>query len=275
MLSEQQVQTFHEQGFLLGPRVLSDEQVDLLRGEIERVIANADRAGVPQPAMLRNMGDEERPVWQIVNIWQASEPFEQLMRDESVVGMIAQLMDEPRAVRMWHDQIQYKPAQKGGVNWWHQDSIYWPVMREKDRQVTAWVALDDVDADNGCMSMVAGSHRWGDQIAHLHRMRDELGLKNYLDLNVDHRGEPVALHTCPVRAGHVHFHHALTWHGSQANTSGRPRRAIALHYMSDPVSFDASGDHPLKRMIDAQDNEPIRGDAFPVVWSADQAVARA
>ena len=29
-----------------------------------------------------------------------------------------------------------------------------------ESQVTAWVALDDADANNGCMSMVAGSHRW-------------------------------------------------------------------------------------------------------------------
>jgi ectoine hydroxylase-related dioxygenase (phytanoyl-CoA dioxygenase family) len=36
----------------------------------------------------------------------------------------------------------------------------------------------------------------------------------------------------PVRKGEVSFHHSMTWHGSHENRSDRPRRAIALHFMT-------------------------------------------
>ena len=71
---------------------------------------------------------------------------------------------------------------------------------------------------------------------------------------------------CPVRAGEVHFHHSLTWHGSHANTSGRPRRAIALHYMTQDTHFVASGDHIMKPYVKVADGELMAGDAFLLVY---------
>ena len=42
---------------------------------------------------------------------------------------------------------------------WHQDLTYWGL--EPPQAVTAWLAIDDVDIDNGCMRVVPGSHRQG------------------------------------------------------------------------------------------------------------------
>ena len=70
MLEQTQVDTFREKGFLLGNRVLSDEQVDELREELARVIDDYERDDVAQPVRIANLGGkEESPVWQIVNIW--------------------------------------------------------------------------------------------------------------------------------------------------------------------------------------------------------------
>jgi hypothetical protein len=41
--------------------------------------------------------------------------------------MIAQLMGTD-TVRVWHDQVQIKPARIGGPTVWHQDHPYWPVI---------------------------------------------------------------------------------------------------------------------------------------------------
>jgi ectoine hydroxylase-related dioxygenase (phytanoyl-CoA dioxygenase family) len=41
---------------------------------------------------------------------------------------------------------------------WHQDLAYWPVTPDP-RTASFWLALDDTDLDNGCLSFVAGSHR--------------------------------------------------------------------------------------------------------------------
>ena len=258
MLTPAQIEQFQAQGFLLGSPVLTDAQVEELRAEIDRVIRDKDRS-VPQPVMLHNFAKDPGTVlWQIVNISDASPPFAALVRHPVIAAEVAQLTGA-RELRLWHDQIQYKIAGKGGVNMWHQDWPYWGIL-DAPHQVTAWVALDDVDAANGCMSMVPGSHRWGRQIEFLQ------GLKSFDAMPAQFDGHPLAVRLCPVRKGSVHYHHALTWHGSPANTSPRPRRAIALHYMTEQTRYVAAGNHPMKKFVEVADGVPLAGTRFPVVW---------
>ncbi len=264
MLSEEKVQQFKANGFVNGGKVLDDGTVDALRDEIMRVIDQRDQSNVRQPLLLHNLSrDDNAPVWQIVNIWEASEPFHKLVYQPEIVSSIAQLM-EASEVRLWHDQIQYKPAKIGGVNMWHQDSPYWPILTPMTSEITAWVALDDVAEDNGCMSMVPGSYLWGNNIDFLHT------LKSYDAMPGEFDGHALKVVTCPVNKGEVHFHHALTWHGSGANSSGRPRRAIALHYMSGETHYTASGNHVMKPFVTVQDGEKLQGSAFPQVYPLPQ-----
>ncbi len=258
MLTKEQISEFQANGYLRGATVLTEAEVEELRAELARVIEQAGRPDVPQPVSLRNLTGGERPVWQIVNIWEASEPYKRLIANPTVTGEIAQLTGA-QTLRIWHDQIQYKPAETGGVNMWHQDAPLWPILAPMT-EVTAWVALDDVDPENGCMSMVPGSHLWGNHMADLAK------LKLFTDMPSEYDGHPVSVRTCPVRKGEVHYHHALTWHGSPSNTSGRPRRAIALHYMTDKTCYVASGDHLMKPFVEVADGEVMRGEHFPIVW---------
>ena len=258
MLTNDQIALFKSQGFLKGGRVLTDAQVEELRAELERVIRDKD-APVPQPVLLHNFSrDPASCIWQIVNIWEASKPFHNLVRNRQVSEEIAQLTDAAE-LRVWHDQVQYKPAGIGGVNMWHQDFPYWPLLRAPS-EVTAWVALDDVDEGNGCMSMVPGSHLWGNQIQLLH------GLKQFDAMPKSFESHKVEVRLCPVGKGEVHFHHSLTWHGSHANTSGRPRRALAIHYMTQETRYAAAGNHVMKQFVKVGDDEMLQGEHFPLVW---------
>jgi ectoine hydroxylase-related dioxygenase (phytanoyl-CoA dioxygenase family) len=142
---------------------------------------------------------------------------------------------------------------------WHQDAPYWPILAPMT-EVSAWVALDDADVDNGCMSMVPGSHLWGNNIDFIHT------LKNFEDMPSHFNGHEIQVVVCPVKKGEVHFHHALTWHGSHANTSGRPRRAIALHCMTQETRYVASGNHVMKPFVEVADGEMMRGKAFPRIY---------
>jgi phytanoyl-CoA hydroxylase len=270
MLSESQIAAFGRDGFVKGFKVLTDAQVETLRAEVLRVIEQRDRADVKQPVMCHNMGKPDAPVWQIVNIWMASAPFNELVHNRNVARETSQLQDAT-ALRLWHDQIQFKPAGQGGVNMWHQDSPYWGILTPKDTQVTAWVALDDVDEENGCMWMVPGSHRWGNAIEFLHT------LKAFEDMNAvqEFKGNRMEIRPCPVKKGEVHFHHSLTWHGSNANRSNRPRRAIALHFMTQDTRYTAGGGHVMKPFVKVADGQPLEGDAFPIVWQRAVELARA
>lgn len=260
MLNHTQMAQFETNGFVVGGRILDDAQLAELRSELDRVIANRDGGG-RQPVLLHNMSQRaDTTIWQIVNIWEASDAFKALVRNRRVAEEVAQLT-AARELRVWHDQIQYKPAGAGGVNMWHQDWPYWGLL-SGPTQVTAWVALDDVDEANGCMSMVPGSHLWGKQIEFLHQIKD------FKAMPASFNGHPLTVNPCPVPAGAVHYHHSLTWHGSPANTSQRPRRALAIHLMTGDTRYVAAGNHCMKPFVDVADGAVLCGQHFPQVWPA-------
>ena len=194
MLTEAQIAFFKANGFVNGGQVLSEAEVDELRAELERVIADKEAEDKPQPVRIVNLvGDEAHPVWQIVNIWMASEPYKRLTSHPQITKGLAQLTDATE-LRIWHDQIQYKPAEIGGVNMWHQDAPLWPIIAPMT-EVTAWVALDDVDEANGCMSMIPGSHLWGNHIDFLNT------LENYQAMPDKFEGHALDIIRCPVKKG--------------------------------------------------------------------------
>ena len=254
MLSEADVRSFEERGFVTGGRVLEADAVDELRAELARVSAEQDATDGAKPVLDRDIGQERAPVQQVVNIWQASPAFRRLLQHPRIVAEVVQLTGA-RELRVWHDQIQYKPPRTGGTTHWHQDAPAWPVITP-DVQVTAWVALDDVDLDNGCMWMVSGSHRWG--TVSLPDPGEELP--------ATFGGHSVSAEPRPVLAGHVHYHHCLTWHASFPNRSGGPRRAIAIHYMPEQTRYVQEGEHPMKPFVQVQDGRQLTGDAFPQVY---------
>jgi len=261
MLNQEQLEKFGRDGFVLGSRLLPEDELQVLRDEVLRIVED-EKDGVQRehrPVRVVNMGGDNE-IWQIINVWEASEPFERLVHNATIAEEIAQLLPG-NEIRLWHDQIQYKPAGTGGVNMWHQDSPYW-ILQPKDVELTAWIALDDADEDNGCMSMVRGSHLWGDQIGEIHKIKSWDGIPS------EWNGHEMEVIPCPVPAGSVHFHHPFTWHGSPANRSGRPRRALALHFMTDaakPIP-GARSTHPMGQFIEGGDDEPVYGAHFPKIW---------
>lgn len=257
MLSERQVEDFHRDGFVTGGQVVDDAEIGQLRADLAQAIDGAvpDRRQVPVRCVDLN-GNEQRPVWQTVNMWQASGAFEELSSSATMVAEVAQLTGAEE-LRTWHDQIQYKPSEIGGTTDWHQDGPAWRIL-EPDVQVTAWVALDDVDEENGCLWMVPGSYTWGEVPLS--------GLSG--ELPPTYEGHEVGPVPRPMRGGHVHYRHCLAWHASFPNRSERPRRAIGFHYMPESARYVAAGDHIMKACVDADlaDGQMLAGAPFPRVY---------
>lgn len=260
MLTREQVASYNKQGFVATTEpLLSDAEVERLREALAEVIAGTAPG---KPVLLRNLagGDlqGDAVVIQIVNIWQAHPAFKEHAFRPDLVEMVAQLCPT-QALRIWHDQIQYKPPTVGSATRWHQDFPAWPVLSPAS-QCTAWVALDDVTLANGCLRFVPGSHKWGPQ---------KLGTGEDFSPQFDPAQLPpgAKVEAVPVEVpkGAVSFHHSLTWHGSAPNPSGNHRRAIAVHYMAGETRYVASGKHVMSPFIHVADGEPVSGDAFPVV----------
>ena len=286
MLKAAQIEEFHRQGFLNGGPVLTEDEVAELRDSLEAIMAKGPEGFGPEetkPVLFRDLGGGAdgkpgpNPVWQIVNIWEASPAFERLIYHPAIVHGISQLTGH-RDLQVWHDQIQYKPANHGGTTRWHQDAPLWPIIRPMT-PVSAWIPFDDADEENGCMWMVPGSHTWGNQMDFLRTQnqltqREEFGRLEGFTPPQDAAIKEVAARSWPVLKGEVSFHHSLTWHGSPANHSPRPRRAIAIHYMTGEAHYDAKGEHPMKQFVTLEDGAPMAqaGPHFPKVFQGGEPV---
>ncbi len=119
--------------------------------------------------------------------------------------------------------VVYKQPRSESVQFGlHQDS--WYLSSEPDSLLLAFVALDDMDRENGCLKVVPGSHRLPRQ--------STLALLPSGFVSVDGRAQgrpPDGAVALPMRRGSVAFLHGLTFHGSAPNRSAGPRRALIVH----------------------------------------------
>ncbi|GMK46788.1 hypothetical protein PghCCS26_39170 [Paenibacillus glycanilyticus] len=270
MLSQAQIAEFENNGFLKGGVVLNDDQVEELREELDKVM-NGET--VNKPVLNRNMLDSDSPydnmkmitsesVVQIVNIWLASDRYLQHAAHPVICEEVAQLCHS-NSLRIWHDQVQYKPPITGGPTNWHQDHPLWPIIQPADL-VSAWVALDDAVIENGCMWMVPGSHKWGNHQRYLANTPDFMPYHKQPEMLPNN----AVVNAVPfeIKKGQVGYHHCLTWHGSPNNRSEMKRRAIAVHYMPGHTRYEPVGEHVMLSYVNVKPGELLVGDHFPEVY---------
>ncbi|HWE37546.1 MAG TPA: phytanoyl-CoA dioxygenase family protein [Isosphaeraceae bacterium] len=258
-LSEEQVRSFHEQGFLGGVRVLDDAQVEALRGEL---------AGWSRPEHegrelwyeyhTNESSDPNTVLFHALGAWRIKPGFHDLLWNPAFTVPASQLLGG--AVRFWHDQLFCKPAKHGGVVAWHQDYSYWTRITPM-AHLTCWIALDDSKADNGCLQYVPGSHNWSllpitGLAGKMDAIRKVLDDDQWTRLN-----NPVAVE---LPKGYASFHHPLLIHGSFGNATDRPRRATVINAFRDGVRSDA--DEPLLDGVPAiSAGRPMEGRFFPLL----------
>ncbi|MBI4557691.1 MAG: phytanoyl-CoA dioxygenase family protein [Candidatus Hydrogenedentes bacterium] len=262
MLTEAQVQDFRENGFIVGPRIYTDAEADELRERMFTVHHGKSQGSAEANRNLLGDG-ADRVVIQIVNIWEADDLFRKHVYNEKICALTAQLIGYP-VLRVWHDQVQYKPPKVGGPTNWHQDHPYWPIIQPAEL-ISAWTALDDATIENGCMWMVPGSHKWGPHKGGTIGT-DDATFEPTPDLDALPNGIKIQRVPCEVKKGQVMFHHCLTWHGSPNNNSDRGRPAIAVHYMPGYTRFEPNGAHLMDKRVEVKPGEILQGKYFPTVW---------
>ncbi len=160
------------------------------------------------------------------------EAFRRFALDERLTELLSLLMDGERPL-LAVDQIFMKPPRHGSAKPYHQDNAYFQC-DPADQTITAWIALDDVSEENGCLRYIDGSHR-GPLLEH----RPIPGEAHHLTpdpTQIDLSRESLA----PVGKGGVVFHHSNTLHTSHRNESDRWRRAYATHWVSSNVTSRSS-----------------------------------
>lgn len=218
-LSDGQIASYNEKGHILLRSVASRDELELIRPEIDRVIAEAAVTNDTQG----RVDDYSSLFTQVTNIWRMSGRVEAFVCAERFAHIAAGLMGV-RGVRLYHDQALYKPA-GGKPTPWHQDQFYWPL--ETEHTVTMWMPLIDLTRDMGTMVFAGGSHRGGSLLEgsisdESHRVFDGL---------VSERGWKIE--SDDLRGGDATFHAGWTVHSAHPNRSGRVRKVLTVIYFAD------------------------------------------
>jgi len=122
-LSNEQLEFFHEYGYLKRIRILSDEQVEVLRGELAGLLdARGEERDLFYEYNSNESGDPNHVLFHALGAWRIAPGFHDLLWHPAFTIPAAQLLGG--AVRFWHDQLFCKPAHHGGVVAWHQDYSY-------------------------------------------------------------------------------------------------------------------------------------------------------
>jgi ectoine hydroxylase-related dioxygenase (phytanoyl-CoA dioxygenase family) len=165
VLTPAQIDAFRRDGFLVVPEAVSPAQLQALRAEIVGWIdeSRAHRAPFGPPTVdgrpRFDMGAEhtaDRPALRrINNPSDISAAYLEVMRASRMTDMVADLIGPD--VKFHHCKINLKLTGARTEVLYHQDFAYTP--HTNDDIVTALLFLDDIDATNGALTVVPGSHR--------------------------------------------------------------------------------------------------------------------
>lgn len=240
-LTDKQLQSYRDQGFVLLGTILDPPQLAVLQAEELRFrgycqLSLDDKQTVlPDGATLfRNQ----------LGLYSA------VVRDFVTHGPHLTCLQQLIGPNLcgWFNQFVTKmpePDLKKAEFPWHQDNGYADV--DPPTNLTVWCALVDTDKKNGCIWVIPGSHKLG-LLPH-----KGAGASWHQTVQTTEEGIPVRL-----RAGEAVAFSGCTLHRSKQNLTNRPRPAFFMQYadaqatlgkggspvMSGPNAFLVSGQIP-------------------------------
>lgn len=218
-LTADQVDQYQRDGFLFPLEVFDKNRVAAILDELEQARVVAHEKGLES---------------EIAKLLRASTHY--LLPFVSELARSLQLLDRVESILgpnilLWSAEFFIKGAHTDKIVSWHQDLTYWGLGETND-ELTAWLALSDVNVESGCMQFVAGSHH--QQIL---PHRDTFDTTNLLS-----RGQELAVDVADEDAvdvvlspGQVSFHHGRMFHASGPNCSAHDRIGLALRFLTPEV----------------------------------------
>ncbi|MBI1927605.1 phytanoyl-CoA dioxygenase family protein [Candidatus Poribacteria bacterium] len=213
-LTGEQIRHFNEKGFIFPLDVFSEDEIAAYRDYFSRLMEKAMKAGWNSYS---------------INGWQARCPgIYDLVTERRILNYVQELLGENLICWATHYFCKM-PGDTKQVSW-HQDASYWPLTPSKT--VTAWLAIDDSDIENGAMQFLPGSHRHG-QIAFERSAAEENNVLSQTVHAPEKYGDaPVSIE---LKAGQISLHADLLLHGSEPNPSSRRRCGLTIRFVPPEV----------------------------------------
>ena len=211
-------ETYETDGFVVIRKFLSPELLGSLKDNLDRYSRDVV-PGLPDGDAFYD--DRSRP-----------ETLKQLNRIQQD-PFFAEYLRHP-LWKMAAETLLGEPAWVHGAEWFnkppntqhptppHQDNYYFCL--KPPQVLTMWLALDDVDEENGCLRYIKGSHRQG---LRPHNRTRTLGFSQGIsDYDETDRTREIPV---PANPGDVLIHHGNTIHRADANRSTtRHRRSFGM-----------------------------------------------
>ncbi|CAF2717728.1 unnamed protein product [Rotaria sp. Silwood2] len=205
---------YERDGFVIIPDLIDGDECDQLKIEAEKI--------------LKEKAHPDASVYVHASV--ASPLYTQYHKDPRLVDILKKIM--PNGVMFLSDKIVVKTTEKTFATPWHIDCFYWPNTRPK---LSVWIPLHDVNADNGTLTVVRGSHKKDWTMINkglpngefLYQIADD-------DINKDD------VVTCIVKRGSAIFFSDRLVHGSTPNLARKDRYTIisTYHAPADDEKFD-------------------------------------
>ncbi len=223
-VTDADVDSYHENGFLVVPGLATPEDVALLREDATRVCRGEYPHSRLPPSDTEESDEQALARYLCIHHPHKISPvlLESGVKHTGMAAVLARLIGPD--VKCMQSMLFIKPPGFQGQGW-HQDEVYIPT---RDRSLTGgWIALDDATEENGCLRVLPGSHK-----GVLYEQRDHNNPDEFDGTGESYGFDPSAEIAVEARTGDIVFFHGYLLHRSFKNRSSAYRRVLVNHYMN-------------------------------------------
>ncbi|MBV7335016.1 phytanoyl-CoA dioxygenase family protein [Chloroflexi bacterium TSY] len=226
MLTQSQIDFYHENGYLRIPALFTLAETDVLSDELDRLVQDWSFTvpGWPGPWRQAYMDPETEKKARLTamhDLHLYSVAWMRAVTNEKLADCLAQLIGPD--VELHHSVMHIKPPQAGHPFPMHQDHPFYK--HEDERYIDVLVHLDDTCHENGEIRFLEGSHKHG-PLEHITGTEDSPSAP-HLPTDEYKLEETVPV---PAKRGDVVIFSYYTIHGSYINQTKDPRRLVRVGY---------------------------------------------
>lgn len=272
-LTSEQIEQFHEDGFLIVPNLLNKALVRRLVDRIDPLFSGEFETGrYPDEWYWNPNLGLPTASGQMSNVWKSDRTFASVCLSAKV-GEISSALGGWNGARLLSDSLWRKPCGAGETTL-HQDSMY-SFYHTPQEIVVCWIALTQATVGGSTIEYVRGSHRWAlsNTVSEFHA-----GSKSYRS-DMEQAAKRVGIAHPEVlqlelNAGDAVFHHGHMWHGSGKNQiSNFTRRSLVIAHIPSESRFKPTGAYVpggyLAGRYKRFGDDTMEESFFPIVWRED------
>lgn len=230
-------------GYVSIPDFFSGPELAELQANKDRLIRDVVPA-MPNTEVYYEDPDDPASLKQLQQIWKHDDWFGRQMTEGTLHTLAEITLGE--SVRPVNMQYFNKPPGIGQPTPPHQDGFYFHL--SPNHALTIWIALEDIEPEQGCVSYVQGSHRYG---MRWHARTETLGFSQGI-VDFGTAFDKANAMSFPCSAGHLIAHHSLTIHWADANTTtDRSRQALGGIYYAAGCKENVKARQAYQAQLDA------------------------